>query len=102
MKTPRTYRPTVQPLEERTALSLTFSGFIHSILPFIPDKSSAKKPVVAHAHVAPVTRKPVVGHSKHLYAGPLGKAPANSTALDALATTAARHPVATRVVRPKR
>jgi hypothetical protein len=101
MKTPRRFDPTVQPLEERVALSLTFSGFIHSILPFIPDKSSAKKPVVAHAHVSPLVRKPVVGHAKHLYAGPLGKAPANSTAVESPATTAVRHPVATRVVRPK-
>jgi hypothetical protein len=100
MKTPRTYRPSVQPLEERVALSLTFSGFIHSLFPFIPDKSSTK-PAVVHTHTSPLTRKPVVGHAKRLYAGPLGKAPANSTAIEALATTAAKHPVATRVVRPK-
>jgi len=109
MKKSRDFRPMLQPLEERVVLSFSFTGLIHSLLPFI--KFPEKKAVVTvHAHT-PVTRKVVVGKAAHLYAGPRGKAPSNSTALEATgsakaastdgpfsgrALTAVKHPLASR------
>jgi hypothetical protein len=41
----RTCRPTIQPLEERVVMTLSFSGLVHSVFPFIKDNSKT-------AHVA--------------------------------------------------
>ena len=86
MKKSRDFRPMLQPLEERVVLSFSFTGLIHSLLPFIklPEKKAA---VVTRTHT-PVTRKAIVGKAAaHLYAGPRGKAPSNSTALEATGST---------------
>jgi hypothetical protein len=50
VKEARRFRPLICPLEDRTALSLSLSGFLHSVLPFIPQKSS--KPAPAHISAA--------------------------------------------------
>jgi hypothetical protein len=85
MNKTRQFRPTLQPLEERVVLSFSFTSLIHSLFPFI--HIADKKPAApAHAHT-PVTRKPVVGNKAHLYSGPRGKAPSNSTALETAGTT---------------
>jgi hypothetical protein len=52
MKRPRGYRPTVQPLEERIALSFSFGSFFHQLIPFIPDNSSNNTPHKKPAQVS--------------------------------------------------
>lgn len=83
MKKPQVFRPAVQPLEERVVLSFSFKSMLHSILPFIDfdddEKKPARKPA---AQVSSVARRPVEGTDRALYAGPRGRAPANSTAFD--------------------
>jgi hypothetical protein len=91
MRKPRDFRPMLQPLEERVVLSFSFTSLVHSLFPFI--KTNDKKPVVASRGHAPVTRKLVVGTKAHLYAGPRGKAPSNSTALEATGSTAKTVPM---------
>jgi hypothetical protein len=57
MRRASAFRPSLLPLEDRLAPSLSFSGMLHSVLPFIHDGSSAKKPpghVALHAaHARP-------------------------------------------------
>src|SRR4051794_37577437 len=55
MKRTRSFRPTLHPLEDRIALSLSFTGMMHSLFPFIHSKShDAPKhgPVAARLHPA--------------------------------------------------
>jgi hypothetical protein len=52
MRRPRGYRPTLQPLEGRLALS-SFGSFLHQIFNFIPDPSSHHK-APAHPTAAQV------------------------------------------------
>jgi hypothetical protein len=57
MKGPRAYRPTVQRLEDRVVLSLSFGSFLHSLFPLFSSGSKhPKKPhlaAVGHAAVGP-------------------------------------------------
>lgn len=46
MKTTRSFRPAVQPLEGRVVLSFSLSKMMHSVFPFIPDKT---RPKVIHS-----------------------------------------------------
>jgi hypothetical protein len=93
MRKARKFRPTLQPLEERVVLSFSFTSLIHSILPFV-NIGDTKKTVVDHRTHEPVARKPVVDKkAARLYAGPRGKAPSNSTALDLPGRTAKTVPM---------
>lgn len=48
----RLFQPGIQALEDRTVLSVSFSHFLHSVFPFVPDKSSKPKyrPAVLGTH----------------------------------------------------
>ena len=85
MKKSREFRPALQSLEERVVLSFSFTSLIHSLLPFV-NIGSKKTAVVAHAHTK-ATRTTVVGTKAHVYGGPRGKAPSNSTALEVTGST---------------
>src|SRR5262249_33449096 len=65
MSKPRAYRPTLQPMEERVALSLSFTSFLHSIFPFISSgKSNSILPFVKNKSTTPARpHTAVAGHS---------------------------------------
>ena len=44
----RRFCPRFQSLEERTVLSFSFSHLLHSVFPFVPDKSSKATPGAAY------------------------------------------------------
>ena len=44
----RRFCPGFQSLEERTVLSVSFSHILHSVFPFIPDKTTKATPGVAY------------------------------------------------------
>ncbi|MFO0909575.1 MAG: hypothetical protein U0794_14670 [Isosphaeraceae bacterium] len=50
-KLAREFRPTCQCLEARAALSLSFSGFMHSLFPFLKKNDTPHKPGTIHTQV---------------------------------------------------
>jgi hypothetical protein len=51
MRKPRACCPTLQALEERVVLSLSFSKLLHSLFPFVKDKTTVPHPRHVAAHV---------------------------------------------------
>ena len=52
MRKRRALKPVVQPLEDRTVLSFSFSNLLHSILPFIHSGSSNSSKPASHMTAA--------------------------------------------------
>ena len=81
----RTCRPTIQPLEERVVMTLSLSGLVHSVFPFIKDNSKT-----AHAPVTPAQKARQAAQVQQIQAARDGRAAAVAAAR-AGGTPAGRH-----------
>ncbi len=68
----RLFQPGIQVLEDRTALSFSFSNLIHSVFPFVSDKTSKPKhrpAILGTQSAATITPAVVTPHVRAVHAG---------------------------------